>query len=125
MFKKILIIQVSLHLISLMMPTVDSRMSSSWPKDIEPKSLYKYISNYWVQLNISNSFDPFDGKNTKFLMRFDANPDWKNVDLFPHHKHYYVNNKGSKASEFAGSFGDLIEFLQNIIETETGIVGPL
>lgn len=73
------------------LPTVNDRiiaggLKSGWPNDIEPTRLYKYLSNFWIQLNVSKTHDPHDGANSTFMVRFDASPDWKDVDIFPLHR---------------------------------------
>lgn len=90
-----------------------------WPPDVEPKRLYHYLSNLWIQLNISKSYEPFDGANSEFIVRYDASPHHPSVKVFPWHKHLYEKNNGLEAIEFDGSRDQLLEELQDMIETIT------
>lgn len=92
------------------LPKVEELSAELWPRDIEPKNIYRHLANYWIQLNVSNTFEPYDGHST-FLLRFDASPDWEKIDLFPHHKHTYLNNKDEDGSHFDGTLNMLLDEL--------------
>lgn len=91
-------------------------MGRPWPKDVEPLHAYKHLANYWIQLNKSKTYEPH-GPDSVFLVRFDASPDWQ-VDVFPHHKHLYINNVDTDGLPFGGTRDQLLEELGEIIQNE-------
>lgn len=102
-------------------PTVNQRLvRTSWPKQLEPIHIYDHLANYWIQLNVSKTYEPHDG-DSSFLIRFDASPDWDRVDLFPHHKHLYRGNVDTDGMPFDGTRDTLLQELTDIIHNEVSI----
>ena len=98
-------------------PTINELSRNDWPTELEPKYVYRHLANYWVQLNISKTYEPYDDASF-FLIRFDASPDWQNVDYFPHHKHLYNYNRNTAGLPFDGTRDRLLEELTEIIQNE-------